>query len=64
MKTITEGVETEAQARFLLEHGCDQPQGYGFGRPMPAEAFAEFVGAHRARRVPPDEGCPDAALTG
>jgi EAL domain-containing protein (putative c-di-GMP-specific phosphodiesterase class I) len=36
---IAEGIEEEAQARFLMEHGCEIGQGYYFSRPMPAETF-------------------------
>ncbi|WP_231489532.1 putative bifunctional diguanylate cyclase/phosphodiesterase [Billgrantia saliphila] len=32
-----EGVETEAQHQWLLEHGCGAFQGYLFGRPMPMD---------------------------
>jgi diguanylate cyclase (GGDEF)-like protein/PAS domain S-box-containing protein len=39
MEVIAEGVETEAQARFLRDHGCDAFQGYFYGRPLPLEAF-------------------------
>lgn len=38
-KIIAEGVETEEQNRFLREIGCDQGQGYLYGRPMPAADF-------------------------
>lgn len=33
---VAEGVETEAQLRFLRVHECDCVQGYLVGRPMPA----------------------------
>jgi diguanylate cyclase (GGDEF)-like protein len=55
MRTIAEGVETEAQARFLRERGCDEMQGYWFSRPLTAQQFAAFVGARR---------CKDAAEYG
>jgi EAL domain-containing protein (putative c-di-GMP-specific phosphodiesterase class I) len=40
---LAEGVEQEAQRTLLLEQGCDQAQGYLFGRPMPADAFASLL---------------------
>lgn len=40
MKVTAEGVETAAQAALLSTLGCDQLQGYHFGKPMPAEAVA------------------------
>ncbi len=36
---LAEGVETEAQRAFLVEHGCHAFQGYLFGRPQPLEAL-------------------------
>lgn len=36
---VAEGVETRAQAAFLLKHGCNILQGYLFGRPQPVEVF-------------------------
>ncbi|MBC8128813.1 MAG: bifunctional diguanylate cyclase/phosphodiesterase [Rhizobiaceae bacterium] len=43
MKVTAEGVETEAQVAVLSELGCDQLQGYHFGRPMPADRIAGEV---------------------
>jgi len=40
LRVVAEGVEAEEQRRFLLENGCDEVQGYHFGRPVPCDAFA------------------------
>lgn len=38
---IAEGVETEGQAAFLLEAGCDMAQGFYYSRPMPRTEFEQ-----------------------
>jgi len=38
-------VETDDQHRHLLDLGCDELQGYLFGKPMPAEAFENWRAA-------------------
>jgi diguanylate cyclase (GGDEF)-like protein len=50
LNVIAEGVETDAQVNFLRVHHCDEVQGYYFGKPMPAEEFAELLAAKGVSR--------------
>ncbi len=40
---VAEGVETIDQLERLRSEGCDEIQGYYFGRPMPAADFANLI---------------------
>jgi EAL domain-containing protein (putative c-di-GMP-specific phosphodiesterase class I) len=50
LKVTVEGVEAAQQIALPRELGCDQIQGFWFGRPMPAAEAAGFILAdfHRA----------------
>jgi len=43
LKTIAEGVETDAQAAVLRATGCDEVQGFLFARPMPAAECEAYL---------------------
>ena len=43
LQVVAEGVETEGQRAFLIEHGCRSFQGYLFGRPGPVADLARQV---------------------
>ena len=43
LRRVAEGVENEAQMRFLQDRGCDYYQGFLFGKPHPAAQFTEFL---------------------
>ncbi len=49
MTVVAEGVETEDQARILTAEGCEQGQGWLFGRPMPAEAARRLIAEESGR---------------
>ena len=44
LKVIAEGVETPMQADFLKLNGCDEVQGYFYGKPMEAGELAHLLG--------------------
>lgn len=44
LKIVAEGIETEAQERFVSAAGVHMLQGYRYGRPMPADAVSSQVG--------------------
>ncbi|SFF17122.1 EAL domain-containing protein [Methylobacterium sp. 13MFTsu3.1M2] len=59
MSVVAEGVETEAQMRFLAAEACDEVQGYLISSPQPIERFAAQIDASETF-VPP--GRPDSAV--
>jgi diguanylate cyclase (GGDEF)-like protein/PAS domain S-box-containing protein len=53
-EVIAEGVETIAHGTLLLQMGCEQAQGYGIARPMPASQLPHWAATWQ----------PDRAWTG
>jgi diguanylate cyclase (GGDEF)-like protein/PAS domain S-box-containing protein len=45
LRSVAEGIETEADRAMLLAAGCDHGQGFGLGRPMPADDVARMCQA-------------------
>lgn len=43
MKVVAEGVETQEQLAFLVQHQCDVIQGYLFSKPLDVESFTELL---------------------
>jgi EAL domain-containing protein (putative c-di-GMP-specific phosphodiesterase class I) len=41
---VAEGLETPLQLQHLRRLGCDNAQGFLFGRPMPADLLDENLG--------------------
>lgn len=42
-KVVAEGVETPEQLDFLIQHGCDQVQGYLYSPPVPFKDFVQML---------------------
>ncbi len=52
LTVVAEGIESRATADFLVSMGCEEGQGYFFGRPMPADAFEQqFLATKREEMV-------------
>jgi diguanylate cyclase (GGDEF)-like protein/PAS domain S-box-containing protein len=57
LSVIAEGIENRATADLLISMGCEEGQGYFFGRPMPAQAFeSQFVVARESAVAVPGAG--------
>ena len=47
LKVVAEGVENQTQYQFLFENGCNELQGYFFGKPKPEAEFRQAFIASR-----------------
>jgi diguanylate cyclase (GGDEF)-like protein/PAS domain S-box-containing protein len=47
LEVVAEGVERQSDVKLLQDAGCDELQGFYFGRPMPADAFEDWLRRHR-----------------
>lgn len=52
LQVIAEGVETAAQWDLLRREGCDEAQGYYFGKPMPADQIADLLSGRQPEAAP------------
>ncbi|MBA9063708.1 diguanylate cyclase (GGDEF)-like protein/PAS domain S-box-containing protein [Methylobacterium fujisawaense] len=52
LDVIAEGIETEAEYTRLRTKGCQEGQGYLFGKPMPADIFANRFGLRIREDMP------------
>jgi EAL domain-containing protein (putative c-di-GMP-specific phosphodiesterase class I) len=43
LEVVAEGVETEAQLKYLLSIGCEKVQGYLISKPLPGPAAEQFI---------------------
>ncbi len=56
LQVVAEGVETDAQLRFLKRHRCDEVQGFYYGEPLAPEAHAALLEKGRRRAAAQDKG--------
>ncbi len=62
LEVVAEGVETLPALRWLADRGCESAQGFLISRPMPAEAFGDWVTRYRAATPAADERSATAAV--
>ncbi|HDY84196.1 MAG TPA: EAL domain-containing protein, partial [Methylophaga sp.] len=50
-KVIAEGVESQEHGEILIMMGCEQAQGYGIAKPMPADQFVDWLNNYQPNQV-------------
>jgi len=55
LQVVAEGVETRDQALFLQQRGCDELQGYLFGRPCLPEEFVDLLRSRPRPQAEPEK---------
>jgi diguanylate cyclase (GGDEF)-like protein len=60
LSVTAEGVENDAQLRFLVGQRCDEIQGFLLGRPVSPEGFADLLRC--LRPAPPDRYLPGSGV--
>jgi diguanylate cyclase (GGDEF)-like protein/PAS domain S-box-containing protein len=63
LRVVAEGVETEAQAAFLLKEQCEEAQGYLYAKPLPAAEFEVYLQGRRLG-LPAEGSLEDAPARG
>jgi EAL domain-containing protein (putative c-di-GMP-specific phosphodiesterase class I) len=70
LEVIAEGVETTAQAAFLLAERCEEAQGFLYAKPLPGCEFESYLRTSHlalasscAERRPQREACLPAGLS-
>lgn len=58
LDTLGEGVETPGEHAMLAQLGCAHVQGFGIGRPMPADSLLSWADTHRASLPRTQFGAP------
>jgi diguanylate cyclase (GGDEF)-like protein/PAS domain S-box-containing protein len=56
LKVVAEGVETNPQLACLLNHECDEAQGYLFSRPVPSDVFEALLKDNPRYLLPKQSG--------
>lgn len=51
IRSIAEGIETEGQAAYLAEHGCDYLQGFYLSEPLPNKALEDLMSLTRTGKI-------------
>ena len=61
LKVVAEGVENQEIYEQLVSFDCDFAQGYHWSRPIPADAFTQWVREFPGARlpIPANQLCPE-----